>query len=228
MLRAFSLAIGQLFSGPILTVLGICTVLSVASFMALGFGIYWALGTWLQVESGPLAWLNSLLGSLLGSVLMAVILAWLLFPVITGAFVSLFLDRVARIIERQHYPHLPPAAGVPLAQSLAVSGRFLIVLLAANILLLFLLLVPPVYAIAWFVVNGWLLGREYFEMVAMRRISARGADALRRRRGSEILITGIALAVLLIPPFNLILPIIATAVMVHRSHEWLGTEAESD
>src|SRR5690606_36331514 len=119
-------------------------------------------------------------------------------------FVALFLERVARTVEQQHYPHLPIAKGLPLVQGLVVSMRFMIVLIAANALLLILLLAPPVYAVAWFVVNGWLLGREYLELVAMRRISPRGTDALRKRRGFETLITGIALAVLLIPPFHLI------------------------
>lgn len=224
MLRAFSLAIGQLFSGPILTVLGICTALSLACFLALGLGIYYALDYWLQSGSGQYEWLTSMLGGVVG----ALLLTWLLFPVVAGGLVTLFLERVARTVEREHYPHLPPAKGLPFAQSLLVSIRFLVVMITANVLLLVLLLVPPVYAVAWFVVNGWLLGREYFEMVAMRRVSPRGADSLRKRHGLETLLTGVALAVLLIPPFNLILPIIATAVMVHRFHEWRGSEADFD
>jgi len=224
MLRAFSLAVAQLFSGPILGVLGVCEINSMACFVAMGVGIYWALDTWLQGVGGPFEWLISTIGGLAA----AIVLTWLLFPVVAGAFVTLFLERVARTVEQQHYPHLPPAKGLPFMQGLAVSARFMIVLIGANVLLLALLLVPPAYVVAWFVVNGWLLGREYLELVAMRRISPRGADALRQRRGFETLVTGIALAALLIPPFHLILPVIATAVMVHRFHEWRGSEAEID
>src|SRR5690606_6783619 len=102
--------------------------------------------TWLQGVAGPFEWLISTVGSLAA----AIVLTWLLFPVVTGAFVALFLERVARTVEQQHYPHLPIAKGLPLVQGLVVSMRFMIVLIAANALLLILLLAPPVYAVAWF------------------------------------------------------------------------------
>jgi len=83
-----------------------------------------------------------------------------------------------------------------------------------------LLFFPPVYVAAWLVINGWLLGREYFELVAMRRLNVGDTDSLRKRNGIAVLITGIALTGLLVlPPIALILPVLATAVMVHRFHE---------
>ncbi|MFT4843400.1 MAG: CysZ protein [Planctomycetota bacterium] len=225
MLRAFSLAVGQMFSGPILGVLGACTMLSIACFVGLWFGIDWAIETWLEGSDGFLAGLAS--GG--GGFVAALVLAYFLFPVVATAFISLFLERIAKTVENQHYPHLPPAKGLPLLPSLAVTARFVILMIAANVLLLALLFFPPVYAVAWFVVNGWLIGREYLELVAMRRISVRGTDRLRKRHGTESLVTGVVLAVLLpIPIFNMVLPVFATCVMVHRFHEWRGSEFDSD
>ena len=225
MLRAFSLAVGQMFSGPILGVLGACAMLSIACFAGLWFGIDWAIETWLEGSDGFLAELASMGGGLIA----ALVLAYFLFPIVATAFVSLFLERIAKTVEDQHYPHLPPAKGLPILASLAVTARFVILMIGANVLLLVLLFFPPVYAVMWFVVNGWLIGREYLELVSMRRISVRDTDRLRKRRGTETLMTGIVLAVLLpIPLFNLVLPVFATCVMVHRFHEWRGSEIDDE
>tara|TARA_R110002096_G_scaffold11251_14_gene41835 strand:- start:572 stop:1261 length:690 start_codon:yes stop_codon:yes gene_type:complete len=225
MLRAFSLSVGQLFSGPILGVLGACVMLSTACFVGLWFGIDWAIETWLEGSEGFLADIASMGGGFLA----ALLLAYFLFPVVATAFLSLFLERIAKTVEDQYYPHLPPAKGLPVLPALAVTLRFVVLMIAANALLLVLLFFPPIYAVAWFVVNGWLIGREYLELVAMRRISVRETDQLRKRRGTETLITGVVLAVLLpIPVFNMVLPVFATCVMVHRFHEWRGAEIEID
>lgn len=225
MLRAFSLAVGQMFSGPILGVLGACAMLSIACFAGLWFGIDWAIETWLAGSDGFLAELASKGGGLIA----ALVLAYFLFPVVATAFISLFLERIAKTVEDQHYPHLPPAKGLPILASLAVTARFVILIIGANVLLLVLLFFPPVYAVMWFVVNGWLIGREYLELVSMRRISVRDTDQLRQRRGTEMLMTGVVLAVLLpIPLFNMVLPVFATCVMVHRFHEWRGSEIDDE
>lgn len=214
MLRAFSLAFAQLFTGPILTVIGACTMLSIACFLGVWFGVDWAVVTWFEVDEESTGWLGWLSG------FATLVLAYFLFPIVATAFVTLFLDRVARTVEKQHYPDLSPAKGLPFMASLAVTARFLVVMITANALLLALLLFPPVYAVAWFVVNGWLLGREYFELVAMRRLSPEDADSLRKRQGLPTFLTGLMLALLLIVPLlALILPVLATTVMVHRFHE---------
>ena len=225
MLRAFSLAVGQMFSGPILGVLGACAMLSIACFAGLWFGIDWAIETWLEGSDGFLAELASMGGGLIA----ALVLAYFLFPIVATAFISLFLERIAKTVEDQHYPHLPPAEGLPILASLAVTARFVILMIGANVLLLVLLFFPPVYAVMWFVVNGWLMGREYLELVSMRRISVGDTDRLRKRRGPETLMTGVVLAVLLpIPLFNMVLPVFATCVMIHRFHEWRGSEIDDE
>ena len=66
MIRAFSLAVAQLFSGPILGVLGACTMLSIACFAGLWFGIDWAIETWLDGSEGFLADLAAMVKSGIG------------------------------------------------------------------------------------------------------------------------------------------------------------------
>ena len=214
MLRAIALALSQLFTGPILGVLGACAMLSIACFVGIWFGLDWLFAWWLGGDD------HEGLATILGS-LTTLILAWFLFPLVASAFVAAFLDKVADLVERRHYPELPKAVGLSVAQSVFVAVRFLVVLIGANVLLLLLLFFPPVYAVAAVVVNGWLVGREYLELVAMRRLSRTEADALRRRHGTECFLTGVVLALLLAVPFvNLVLPVVGTAVMVHRYHDW--------
>ncbi|HEB52617.1 MAG TPA: cysteine biosynthesis protein CysZ [bacterium] len=216
MLRAFALALAQMFSGPVLTVLCTCTILGIAVFVGLWFGIDYGIDTyWPSARNLPGV---SLLGGLL-----TLVLAWFLLPVVVTLFVTGFLEHVAKTVERRHYPDLPDPEGLSLLRAIGASLRFFVVMVAANLLLLVLLLFPPVYAVAWFVVNGWLFGREYFELVALRREQPSDADLLRRRNRLACLLTGTALAALaLVPLFNLVLPVFATAVMVHRYHDWRG------
>ncbi len=220
MLSALLRSTGQMFSPRIAVVIGACVILSISCFVGLWYGFDQAIHSWLPEDGG---WISSIAD--IGGPIIAGLLAYFLFPIVTTSFLALFLERIAKTVEEQHYPNLPPAAGLPFLSSLLVTVRFIATLIGANVLLLALLPFPPVYAAAWLIVNGWLLGREYFEQVAMRRLSRRSADQLRKHRAGKILATGIVLTLLLsIPLFGLVLPVFATCVMVHRFHEWHQSE----
>lgn len=215
MLHAFTRAIGQLFDGRILALIGLCALLSLGCFVGAWFAVDWLLSTTLAT-TGPAETIVDILGGLA-----TLVATWFLFPIVTCAFVGLFLEQVARAVEARHYPHLPAAPGLPFLQALGSSLRFLLVVVAANTLLLLLWFVPPAYPIGYFVVNGFLLGREYFELVALRRLTPATARVLRRRHQNELLLTGVAFTFLLtLPVANLVIPILATAVMVHRFEDW--------
>jgi CysZ protein len=219
MIKAVARGLGQLFDPRILGVLGGCVLASIACFVAVWFAVDWLLVAWLGDEA-PATGLLGILGGLT-----TVVLAWLLFPLVTSAFVALFLERVARIVEQRHYPDLPPAAGLPWLQALASSLRFFAVVLAANALLLLLLFFPLAWSIGYLVVNGLLIGREYFELVAFRRLTLPAARAMRTRHASELLLMGAGFAFLMtLPLVNLVIPVLATAVMVHRFEDWRRTE----
>ncbi|MCK5945483.1 MAG: EI24 domain-containing protein [Planctomycetes bacterium] len=221
--RAISLALAQMFSGAVLGVLVLCALLSVATFVGVWIGIDYAIEAWWPetAESSWLAWLEGLA---------TLVLAWFLFPVVASVFVALFLDHICAAVERRHYPGLPKAAGISIVQSLGVTLSYLAALVLANVLLLVLLLVfPPAYPVAWLVVNGWLVGREYLELVALRRMTPKEAKALHRRRGNECLATGAVIAFLMTMPFvNLIVPVFAAALMVHRYHDWRVQDEQRD
>ncbi|RMD49458.1 MAG: hypothetical protein D6832_01725, partial [Alphaproteobacteria bacterium] len=126
-------------------------------------------------------------------------------------------ESVAAAVEARHYPDLPPARSVPLSESLADALRFTAVLVAVNLVALVLaLLLAPLAPFIWWAANGLLLGREYFMLVALRRLDEAEARRLRRRHALAVFAAGVLMAVpLSLPVVNLIVPVAAVALFVH-------------
>lgn len=159
-------------------------------------------------------WLG-MVAAVLAGLALALGLGLLIAPV-TALIAGLFLDDVAEIIEREDYPLDPPGQALPTMTAVLVSGKFLVVVLLGNILALLLLLVPGVNIAAFFLINGYLLGREFFEFAAMRFHSEADAKVLRRQYRGTVFAAGLIIAMVLsIPIVNLLTPLFAAAMMVH-------------
>jgi len=79
--------------------------------------------------------------------------------------------------------------------------------------------VGPLAPVLFYGANGWLLGREFFHMVARRHLPAEAATALRRRRGGTVMLLGVGIAVLLtVPLLNIVVPVLAAAAYTHLFH----------
>lgn len=167
---------------------------------------------------GPIGGIDTLL-SLGSAILMLVLSVFLMVPV-ASAFSGLFLEDVAQAVEDRHYPGLPPVPRLPVLDSLIDSLNFIGILIVVNILALFLYgLAGPFVPVVFWVVNGWLLGREYFTLVAMRRLGREGAKALRAQYGGTIWAAGTLMAApLTIPLVNLIIPVLGVATFTHIFH----------
>ncbi|WP_028748777.1 sulfate transporter family protein [Rhizobium mesoamericanum] len=142
-------------------------------------------------------------------------LALLLSPV-TALIASLFLDDVAEVVEKRDYPSDPPGTAMPLGPALISSIKFLGVVIAGNLIALFLLFVPGINLIAFFLVNGYLLGREFFEFAAMRFRSPQEARLFRSKHATTVFLAGLVIAAFLaVPIVNLLTPLFAAGLMVH-------------
>ncbi|HEX5077509.1 MAG TPA: EI24 domain-containing protein [Geminicoccaceae bacterium] len=211
MLKALILSLRQLSDPAIRRVLARCLLLAVLTFALLIGAVGWGLGA---LDPTSLAWLNETL-PWVGS-LVAVVLAWFLFPLAIAATLGLFADEVIEAVERRHYPELPPAPGMSLVQSTFGAVRFALVAIALNLLALPLYLLPGANLIVYVALNGYLLGREYFEQVAQRRLAWRSVATLRRAARGRLWWAGVWIAALLtVPVLNLIAPVLATCFMVH-------------
>lgn len=211
LLGAFAKAIGQLTDPSTRRVLWISIALAVLVFIGL-----WALVGYLLTTTAlfELAWLETAIDVLGG--LATLVITWLLFPAVLSGCIGILLERVADAVERRHYPSLPVVRDMPMGEMLATTARFLVIVVGLNLLILVFLPFPPVFPFVYYGVNGYLLGREYFEMVALRRADTAEVRALRSAYRGRLFVAGLIVAFLLtVPIINLLAPIIGTAAMVH-------------
>jgi uncharacterized protein involved in cysteine biosynthesis len=149
-----------------------------------------------------------------------VIASFFLFPAVMIVALTLMLEDIARTVEGRHYPELPPAREQPLWEAIAGALVFAAMTLALNLLALplylLLMFVPPLNLFVFYLLNGYLLGREYFELVAARRFDAAGVRRLRQKYRGRVMLAGVVIAFLLtVPIVNLVTPAIATGFMLH-------------
>ncbi|KRB24610.1 cysteine biosynthesis protein CysZ [Mesorhizobium sp. Root695] len=193
--------------------------LTVLALLALWFGltslVEWLALPWLQtLLPGMPSWAGWL-GGIVAAIALAFGMALLIAPV-TAVLAGLFLDDIAEVVERTDYPGDPSGRAMPALRSLVLSMRFLGVVILGNIVALLLLLVPGVNIAAFFIVNGYLLGREFFEFAAMRFRGEEEARALRRHYAGTVFLAGLVIsAFLAVPLLNLVTPLFAAAMMVH-------------
>lgn len=167
---------------------------------------------------GEVTWLNDLLGW--GSLLLMIGLSVFLMVPVASAITSMFLEDVAQAVEERFHPELPPCPRLGMWEAFRDTTNFLGVLIAANLLALILYLLLPFGTIFIFWgLNGYLLGMEYFQLAAMRRIGRAEAKALRRRNIPTIWAAGTLMAIpLSIPLVNLLIPILGAATFTHLYH----------
>ena len=222
-LAAFAKAVGQMSDRRFLGVLGLGLALTLALLGVFYMGFVALIG-WVLPESFTLPWIGEV--SWIDNVvtwasvpLMLLLSAFLMVPV-ASAFTSIFLDRIAAAVEDRHYPRLPPAREVGLVEGAVDGLRFLGVILAVNAVALILYLpLAPIAPVIFWVVNGILLGREYGQMVALRRLDAVGAAAFRKRHRVTLFAAGVLMTVpLTIPVLNLLVPILGAATFTHLFH----------
>ena len=159
-------------------------------------------------------WLTFVIG-IFASLGLALAQALLLAPV-TAIIAGFFLDDVAEVIAKRDYPTEPAGKALPMGEAILGSVKFLGVVILGNIVALFLLFIPGVNLIAFFLVNGYLLGREFFEFAAMRFRTPAEARLFRSKHSSAVFLAGLLIAgFLAIPIVNLLTPLFAAGLMVH-------------
>lgn len=221
-LEAARAAASRLFTAEFRSVFFKTLGLTLLALVALWFGLSELFGVvaqpWIDAFlPGFPSWAGwlSIAAAIVAGIGLALGLALLIAPV-TAVVAGLFLDDVAEVVERTDYPNDPPGRGVPVLQATILSLKFFGVVIVGNIVALLLLLIPGVNIAAFFVVNGYLLGREFFEFAAMRFRPEAEAKALRRKHAGTVFLAGLVIAAFLaVPLLNLLTPLFAAAMMVH-------------
>jgi uncharacterized protein involved in cysteine biosynthesis len=222
-LADFLKAVGQLSDPRFRKVFWLGIALTLALLVAVYAILLWVIEA---LTRGPIflpggreiTWIGDLLS--LGSIFLMIFLSIFLMVPVASAITSLFLDDVAQAVEDRHYPGLPPVPRLPWSDVINDTAAFLALLIGANIVaLVFFVLLPFAGPFIFYGVNGLLLGREYFQIAAMRREGRKGAKALRDRNTGTIWIAGCLMALpLTIPIVNLLVPILGAATFTHLYH----------
>ena len=205
-LAAFREILTPPFRAALLKVLGLTLLILVGAVALLDHGL-------LLLVAVHAAWLSALIGIVAGLGLL-VGSVFLVAPV-SSIVAGFFIDDLAEHVERDLDPLSPPGRPLRILPALVLSVRFGALQFGVTLVALLLLLVPGVNAVAFLGANAYLLGRQYYEFVALRHLPAADAEALRRRHAGRIFTAGLVMAaVVAVPVLNLVTPLFATALMV--------------
>ena len=215
--KALEMIFDRAFLGVVLKSLALTLVLFVALFAAAQYGLH-------HLPTLHWHWLNVVV-DWIASILLLVLFIFLGAPV-AAIFASLFLDEVAEAVEKKYYPADAPASGAPFFATLIAGLRLAAWVILLNVMLLPAdILFPGLGEILSLTVNGWLLGREFFELAALRHMSMSAANALHRRHGFGVWAAGFLIALLaMVPVVNFIAPLFGAAFMAHVFKRYVHEE----
>ncbi len=222
-LSSFLSALGQMSDNRFRSVLWRGIGLTIALLVAIYAGVLWLIEV-LTAEPvtlpgvGQVTWLGDLLSW--GSLGIMIVLSVFLMVPVASAITSLFLDEVAEAVEEKHYPELPAMPPIGFADGLRDTFSFLGLLIGANLIaVIFYVMLPFAAFFIFYALNGFLLGREYFQLAAMRRIGRDAARDMRKKHQGTIWLAGCLMAVPLSFPFiNLVVPVLGAATFTHLFH----------
>jgi CysZ protein len=237
MLAAAAKALSQILSPPMRSILWKSIGLALVLITVLAIGMQRLL-SWLATAGG--VWAEGMVGTDWHT--MVTVVTWILsiaaglsvvagavflMPAITSLVASFFVDDVADIVEREHYPAERPGTALPMAHAIAEGIKT-----ALLTILVYLIALPFVFLagagfIVFFIATAWLLGREYFELAAMRFRSPAEAKAMRRQHAGTVFTAGLFIAAFVsIPIVNLATPLFGMAFMVHMHKRLSGPRPE--
>jgi CysZ protein len=237
MIDAAVKALSQILSPPMRSILwrSIGLALVLITVLAIGlqrllswftdYGEVWAegmLGPGFHTSLNILAWIVSFaagLGVVLGGIF--------LMPAITSLVASLFVDDVAEHVERKHYPAERPGTALPFSLAMTEGIKTALLTILVYLIALPFVLLAGAGFIVFFIATAWLLGREYFELAAMRFRSPEEAKAMRKDNATTVFIAGLIIAAFVaIPVVNLATPLFGMAFMVHMHKRLSGPRPE--
>lgn len=212
MFAALFRAIAEVTTPALRRVVALSLAIAVLCFVVLWLGVAVALDAVVHFPWRPLDWLAQLVAAV-----GVAGLSWLLFPAAVTLIMGFFLDRIAAAVEALDAPGGTPPRRPPASEVIGLTLRLMILTIILNLLVLpIYLLAPGVNFFVFLCLNGYLFGREYFEVVALRRLDTATIRVVRQRFGWRIFAGGVVIAGLFAIPFvNLLAPVIATAFMVH-------------
>ena len=236
MIDAAIKALEQMVSPPFRTVLLKSAGLAVLFLVGLGIALDWLLiwltgagGQWFEATLGPAAhWPVVVLGWALAIALGLGVVVGVIFlmPAVTSLVAGFFSDEIADLVERTYYPADPPGVALPVGLAAVEATKASLLAILIYLGAVPFLLFAGLGGVVFFVATAYVLGRQYFELAAMRFHPVPEAKALRRANSGTVFVAGLLIAAFVsIPIVNLATPLFGMAFMVHMHKRMRGTKA---
>lgn len=237
MIDAAVKAISQMLSPPMRSILwrSIGLALVLITVLAVGlqrllswfatYGEGWAeglLGAGYHTPLNALAWVVSIaagLGVVLGGIF--------LMPAISSLVASFFVDDVGDLVEREYYPAEEPGVALPLGVATIEGVKTALLTIVVYLVALPFVFVAGAGFLVFFIATAWLLGKQYFELAAMRFRPPAEAKLMRKDNAATVFTAGALIAAFVsIPIVNLATPLFGMALMVHMHKRLSGPRPE--
>ncbi len=155
------------------------------------------------------------------SLFFMIFLSMFLMVPVASVFTGLYLHDVADMVEEIYYPHLPRPERPSGYETFRLTFNYIGLLLPANIVAMIIFGLSGFFwgMVFFYALNGWLLAREYGDMIASRRLPPGEVKAVRRQHRRSYGLCGVMLANgLSIPLVNLLMPVLGAAAFTHLHH----------
>jgi CysZ protein len=201
-------------------------LLSLLAFLVLAFvfwyALSWSLG-WIGLEQIGIDADNASLFEVFLAAIMTLLSTLLLFRIVVVSITWILADDIIDAVEDRHYPKNAMTGRRPgPASGAAMALRSVVRVIGYNLLAL------PVYvlllftgigtAIVFLIVNALLLGRDLEDMLVARH----GKEYGSMRKLPRLLLGLAGTAGMMVPFFNLIVPVLVTSAAVHMAHSRVG------
>jgi CysZ protein len=237
MIDAAVKALSQMLSPPMRSILwrSIALALVLITVLAVGlqrllswfatYGEGWAealLGSGYHTPLNAIAWVISIaagLGVVLGGIF--------LMPAISSLVASFFVDDVGDLVEREYYPAEEPGVALPLGIAMTEGIKTALLTIVVYLVALPSVFVAGAGFLVFFIATAWLLGKQYFELAAMRFRPPAEAKLMRKDNAATVFTAGALIAAFVsIPIVNLATPLFGMALMVHMHKRLSGPRPE--
>jgi CysZ protein len=195
----------------VMIIMAVCFIVTAALLVSFIASVKWAFGS---IELVSIGFIDTAIDYLGG--IGATIIAWFLFPLLTPIIASLFCDITAKKIEQKDYAGKLQPIKQSITANLISAILFTLKSLFLNILCLPFYFIPLLNIFIYYLLNSYLLGREFFEIAANRYIEPSAVNSLRRKNRFAVMSAGLMITFATnLPMINLVAPIIAIVLMMH-------------
>lgn len=205
-LRAVSGGVSDVFSSRLGGLALLCVVLAFTITIGGAWAAFRYLLPLIPEGEGWWVWIFNAAEVLGGAGIL--ILSIVLAPAVSMFLGGVLFDVAAGRVEKALYPNDPPGRMMAAHEGVLNGLRIALPALALNLVSLPLLFVPVVNLVWFLALNGFLMGREYASLAAVRSMKWHDASALRSRAPVAVFIVGLVCSIV---PF--VAPLIGAGAM---------------